>query len=125
MRKNPTPSELAILDVLWNLGPATVREVHEKLNPGKSTGYTTTLKLLQIMAEKNLVRRDETQKAHVYKARIPREQAQSQLVSDLMDKLFGGSASGLVMHALSSKRASAAERAEIRKLLDEMERESR
>jgi predicted transcriptional regulator len=125
MRKNPTPSELAILDVLWSVGPATVREVHEKLNPGKSTGYTTTLKLLQIMVEKNLVRRDEAQKAHVYKARIPRKQAQSQLVSDLMDKLFGGSASGLAMHALSSKRSSAAERAEIRKLLDEMERDSR
>jgi len=125
MRKNPTPSELAILDVLWNLGPATVREVHEKLNPGKSTGYTTTLKLLQIMVEKNLVRRDEAQKAHVYRAGIPRKQAQSQLVSDLVDKLFGGSASGLVMQALSSKRASAAERAEIRKLLDEMERDSR
>jgi BlaI family penicillinase repressor len=125
MRKQPTPSELAILDVLWSLGPATVREVHEKLNPGKSTGYTTTLKLLQIMVEKNLVRRDETQRAHVYKARIPRQQAQSQLVADLVDKLFGGSASGLVMHALSDKRASAAERAEIRKLLDEMERDSR
>jgi len=121
MRKRPTPSELAILDVLWSRGPATVREVHEQLNPGKPTGYTTTLKLLQIMADKQLVRRDEAQRAHVYEARMLREQAQTQLVRDLVDKVFGGSASGLVMHALSSKRASPAERAEIRRLLDEME----
>jgi len=121
MTKRPTPSELAILDVLWSRGTATVREVHEQLNPGKPTGYTTTLKLLQIMADKNLVRRDETERAHVYAARLPREKARTQLVADLVDKAFGGSASGLVMHALSSKRASAAERAEIRKLLDEME----
>jgi len=121
MRKRPTPSELAILDVLWSRGPATVREVHERLNPGKPTGYTTTLKLLQIMADKQLVRRDETQKAHVYEARMPKAQAQTQLVRDLVDKVFGGSASGLVMHALSSRRASPEERAEIRRLLDEME----
>jgi predicted transcriptional regulator len=121
MTKRPTPSELAILDVLWTGGPQTVREVHERLNPGKPTGYTTTLKLLQIMADKSLVRRDEAQRAHVYEARMPRAQAQTQLVRDLVDKVFGGSASGLVMHALSSKRASASERAEIRRLLDEME----
>jgi predicted transcriptional regulator len=121
MSKRPTPSELAILGVLWRRGTATVREVHEQLNPGKAAGYTTTLKLLQIMAEKNLVRRDESQRAHVYQARMPREQAQTQLVRELVDKVFGGSASGLVMHALSSKRASAAERAEIRRLLDDME----
>ncbi len=125
MLKRPTRSELAILDVLWSRGPATVREVHEQLNPGKPTGYTTTLKLLQIMADKSLVRRDETERAHVYEARIPRERAQSQLVSDLVDKVFGGSASRLVMHALSSKRASAAERAEIRRMLDAMEEKRR
>jgi len=123
MTKRPTPSELAILDVLWTGGPQTVREVHDRLNPGKPTGYTTTLKLLQIMADKNLVRRDETQKAHVYQAHMPRAKAQTQLVSDLVDRVFGGSASNLVMHALSSKRASAAERAEIRRLLDDMEGE--
>ena len=114
----PTDGELSILRVLWGRGPSTVRQVHEILSRDRPGAYTTTLKLLQIMVEKNLVRRDEAQKAHVYRAGIPRKQAQSQLVSDLVDKLFGGSASGLVMQALSSKRASAAERAEIRKLLD-------
>jgi predicted transcriptional regulator len=121
MRKSPTSAELEILHVLWERGPSTVREVHETMNPGKPTGYTTTLKLLQIMADKDLVRRDEKQKAHIYKARIPREQTQSQLVGHLVDKVFGGSASRLVMHALSQKRASAKELAEIRRTLDEME----
>jgi len=121
MRKNPTASELRILHVLWDNGPSTVREVHENLNAGKSTGYTTTLKLLQIMADKNLVRRDEKQRAHIYEARIPRDETQSQLVRHLVDKVFGGSASRLVMHALSGKRASAKELAEIRRVLDDME----
>ena len=98
-----------------------MREVYETMNPGKPTGYTTTLKLLQIMADKDLVRRDEKQKAHIYTARIPREQTQSQLVGNLVDKVFGGSASRLVMHALSQKRSSAKELAEIRRTLDEME----
>jgi predicted transcriptional regulator len=98
-----------------------VREVHDQLNTDKPTGYTTTLKLLQIMADKNLVRRDEKQRAHIYEARIAREQTQSQLVRSLVDKVFGGSASRLVMHALSSKRASTAELAEIRRALDDME----
>jgi predicted transcriptional regulator len=121
MRKSPTAAELEILHVLWARGPSTVREVHDELNADKPTGYTTTLKLLQIMAEKDLVRRDEKQKAHIYQARIPREQTQLQLVRDLVDKAFGGSASRLVMHALSSKRSSAKELAEIRRTLDEME----
>ena len=121
MRKSPTAAELEILHVLWARGPSTVREVHDELNAAKPTGYTTTLKLLQIMAEKDLVRRDEKQKAHIYQARIPREQTQLQLVRDLVDKAFGGSASRLVMHALSSKRSSAKELAEIRRTLDEME----
>jgi predicted transcriptional regulator len=121
MRKRPTPAELEILDVLWTRGPSTVREVFERLNADRATGYTTVLKLLQIMAEKDLVRRDETQRAHVYQARIPREQAQTQMVRDLVDKAFGGSASRLVMHALSGKRASAEELAEIRRTLDDME----
>ena len=121
MLKRPTPAELEILHVLWTRGPSTVREVHEQLNVDKPTGYTTVLKLLQIMAEKDLVRRDAKQRAHVYQARVPREQTQTQMVGDLVDKLFGGSASNLVMHALSSKRASAKELAEIRKTLDAME----
>jgi BlaI family transcriptional regulator, penicillinase repressor len=121
MRKSPTAAELEILHVLWTRGPSTVREVHDELHADKPTGYTTTLKLLQIMADKDLVRRDEKQRAHIYRARIPREQAQTQLVHNLVDKVFGGSASRLVMHALSSKRASAKELAEIRRTLDEME----
>jgi predicted transcriptional regulator len=121
MRKNPTAAELEILHVLWARGPSTVREVHDELNADTPTGYTTTLKLLQIMAVKDLVRRDEKQRAHIYQARIPREQTQSLLVRDLVDRVFGGSASRLVMHALSSKRASAKELAEIRRTLDDME----
>jgi predicted transcriptional regulator len=121
MLKRPTPAELEILHVLWTRGASTVRDVHEELNAAKPTGYTTVLKLMQIMAEKDLVRRDAKQKAHVYQARLRREQTQSQMVRDLVDKVFGGSASGLVMNALSTKRASAEELAEIRKTLDEME----
>jgi BlaI family penicillinase repressor len=123
VRKRPTAAELAILHVLWTRGPSTVRDVHEQLNGERPTGYTTVLKLLQIMTEKDLVRRDETRRAHVYRARVPREQTQAQLVGDLVDRVFGGSASRLVMHALSSKRASAKELAEIRRTLDEMEGE--
>jgi BlaI family penicillinase repressor len=125
MRKNPTAAELEILHVLWTRGPSTVREVHESMNPDKPTGYTTTLKLLQIMADKDLVRRDEKQRAHIYQARVPREQTQSQLVRNLVDTAFGGSASRLVMHALSGKRASAKELAEIRRVLDDMEGKTR
>jgi len=125
MRKNPTASELAILRVLWARGPSTVREVHDGLNSEKPTGYTTTLKLLQIMADKDLVRRDEKQRAHIYQARIPREKTQSQLVRNLVDTVFGGSASRLVMHALSSKKASAEELSEIRRALDDMEGKSK
>jgi len=121
MRKDPTAAELEILQVLWTRGPPTVREVHEELSSGRPTGYTTTLKMLQIMAEKDLVRRDEKPRAHIYEARIPRERTQSQVVRNLVDRVFGGSAARLVMHALSGKRASAAELAEIRRVLDEME----
>jgi len=121
MPRHPTEAELEILDVLWTRGPSTVREVHEQLSAGRPTGYTTTLKLLQIMAEKGLVRRDERPRAHIYQARIPREQTQSQAVRNLVDRVFGGSAARLVMQALSTKRASAAELAEIRRVLDKME----
>jgi predicted transcriptional regulator len=123
VRIRPTAGELAILHVLWTRGPSTVREVQEQLTAERPTGYTTVLKLLQIMADKNLVRRDEKQRAHVYRARIPREQTQAQIVGDLVDRVFGGSASRLVMQALSSKRASAKDLAEIRRTLDDMEGE--
>ena len=121
MQKRPTEGELAILRILWKRGPATVREVHEGLSPDKPTGYTTTLKLLQIMADKGLVQRDETKRAHVYEAREAPETTQAQLVHDLVDRVFAGSAARLVLHAISGKRASKKELAEIRKALDEAE----
>ena len=121
MQKRPTESELAILRVLWGRGPSTVREVHEALSPDRPTGYTTTLKLLQIMADKGLVQRDETRRAHVYEAREAPETTQAQLVHDLVDRVFAGSAARMILHAISGKRASAKELAEIRKALDEAE----
>src|SRR5215470_186468 len=93
----PTPAELEILNVLWKSGPSTVREVHASLGEAKSTGYTTVLKLLQIMTEKGLVERDERQRAHVYTARLAEAQTQRQLVRDLLERAFGGSATKLVM----------------------------
>jgi predicted transcriptional regulator len=120
-RPRPTPAELEILRVLWQRGPSTVREVHAELERERATGYTTVLKLLQIMAEKGLVTRDESARAHVYAARVPAEDTQRQLVRDLLDRAFGGSALKLVMHALSARKASPAEIARIRRMLDEME----
>jgi predicted transcriptional regulator len=117
----PTEGELAILRVLWRRGASTVRQVLESLNEDRETGYTTVLKLLQIMTEKGLVERDETERTHIYSARRSQEQTQRQLVGDLLDRAFGGSASQLVMQALSAKPTSAAELAEIRRLLDELE----
>ena len=117
----PTDGELEILRVLWERGPGTVREVQEGLGGSRETGYTTVLKLLQIMTEKGLVRRNESERAHVYAARVPREQTEKQLVGDLLDRAFAGSASTLVMRALSSKKASSEELARIRKFLDELE----
>lgn len=114
----PTDAELAILRVLWERGPSTVRQVHEVLGRERPTAYTTALKLLQIMTEKGLVRRDETDRTHVYQARWSEEQTQRQLVRDLLERAFGGSASKLVMQALAAKRASAEELGEIRKLID-------
>lgn len=126
MAKHPRPTdgELEILRVLWRTGPATVREVHDELCRAKpSTGYTTVLKLLQIMADKGLVSRDEKSKAHVYRARVAQDQTQRQLVGDLLDRVFGGSASRLVMQALSTRKASPQEIAEIRHMLDSYARE--
>src|SRR5688500_13897904 len=120
-RPRPTPAELEILRVLWQRGPSTVREVHEDVERERATGYTTVLKLPQIMAEKGLVTRDETARAHVYAARVPADDTQRQLVRDLLDRAFGGSALKLVMHALSARKASPAEIARIRRMLDEME----
>lgn len=117
----PTDAELAILRVLWSQGPSTVRQVHEVLNREKDTGYTTVLKFMQIMAEKGLVTRNETSRTHVYAAACSEDKTQRQLVGDLLDRAFGGSARKLVMQALSAKKASPDEIAEIRRLLDEME----
>ena len=121
----PTDAELEILQVLWQRGPSTVREVQEEINQTKAAGYTTVLKLMQIMTEKELVRRDESQRAHVYVARLPQEQTQRQLIGDLLDKAFEGSAAKLVMQALATKKASSHELSEIRRLLDEYEKTSR
>ena len=118
----PTEAELAILGVLWRRGPSTVREVWEQLSPVQRTGYTTILKLMQIMFEKGLVMRDDAQRSHVYAAARTEEQTQRQVVGHLLERLFAGSARKLVMQALAVKKASPAELAEIRKLLDEMEK---
>jgi predicted transcriptional regulator len=117
----PTDAELAILRILWERGPSTVRQVHEVLSAERPSGYTTALKLLQIMADKGLVHRDETDRTHVYSARLSEEQTQRQLVHDLLDRAFGGSAMKLVMQALSGRKASAEDLAQIRALLDERE----
>ena len=123
--QKPTASELEILRVLWVRGPSTVREVHEALSENKSLGYTTVLKLLQIMTAKGIVRRNETQRAHVYEAGLPAEQTKRQLAGDMLQRVFEGSASQLMMHALAGKRTSPEEIEEIRHLLDEYERKSR
>jgi len=116
MKRKPTDAELSILRVLWSRGPSTVRQVAEAL--GHDTGYTTSLKLLQIMTEKKLVQRDESARTHVYRAAIGEEQTQRQLVSDLLDRAFGGSAAKLVLQALASRTSSAEELEEIKRLLD-------
>ena len=122
---NPTAGELEILDVLWRLGePATVREVHAELNSSRVTGYTTVLKLMQIMAAKGLVERDEQERAHRYTPRLKQQQTQTQLLRDLVDRAFQGSASLLVQQALEAKRATPEEIAEIRHLLDQHEKEN-
>lgn len=118
----PTDAELAILRVLWGRGPSTVKQVQEELNRHRPTGYTTVLKFLQIMTDKGLVTRDESQRTHVYQACLSESQTQGQLVTDLLDRAFGGSARKLVMQALSAKKASPEELDEIRKLLDQLER---
>jgi BlaI family penicillinase repressor len=117
----PTDAELAILRVLWRLGPSTVRQVHEALERVQSTGYTTALKQLQIMTVKKLVDRDDSERSHVYRARSSEDAMQRLLVGDLMQRAFGGSAERLVMQALASKRATPHELEAIRQLIDELE----
>jgi BlaI family penicillinase repressor len=114
----PTAAELDILAALWRLGPATVREVHEAL--GKDSGYTTTLKQMQVMTEKGLLIRSERFRSHVYEAGVPKEQTRTQIVGDLLGRAFEGSASRLVLGALAAKPASKAELEEIRKMIDEI-----
>ena len=124
-RPRPTDGELAILGVLWSNGPSTVRQVHEALAESRDTGYTTTLKLMQIMADKGLVSRNESARTHVYAARASRDVTQRQLVTDLVRRAFGGSATALVMQALSAHPASADELTEIRKIVKDYKKDKK
>ena len=119
----PTDAELEILRVLWDQGPSTVRDVHSALQRHREIGYTTVLKLMQIMAVKGLVARDETARAHVYQARVAQEQTQRQLVGHLLDRAFGGSAAKLMMQALSGRKSSAGEIAQMRQMLAHFEKD--
>ena len=120
----PTESELEILRVLWDKGTATVREVHEVLSEHKDAGYTTTLKLMQIMFEKGIVKRDDSNKTHIYKANISKESTQQQLVGKMINNLFGGSSTQLVMQALGNHAPNKAELEEIQQLLNNLKKES-
>jgi BlaI family penicillinase repressor len=119
----PTESELEILQVLWAKGQASVREVHEELLKTKEAGYTTTLKLMQIMHEKGLVKRDDSVKTHIYQAAVSKEKTQKHLLGKMIDTLFGGSPTQLVMQALGNHKASDAELEEIQKLLDNLKKQ--
>ena len=125
MPQKPTTSELEILHVLWERGPSTVRDVHEALSEKKPLGYTSVLKLLQIMTTKGLVRRDEQPRAHVYEAWQPAEKTKRQFAVDMLQRVFDGSASDLMMHALADRRGSKQEIEELRRLLDDYERNLR
>ena len=116
----PTESELEILQILWHKGSPTVREVHEELSKTKEAGYTTTLKLMQIMNEKGLVRRDDSVKTHIYQPAVSKEKTQKHLLGKMINSLFGGSATELVIQALGNHKASEDELNEIQKLLTEM-----
>lgn len=119
--QKPTASELEILHVLWSRGPSTVRDVLDALNEKKDMGYTGVLKLLQIMTAKGLVCRDESQRAHIYEACRPAEQTKRQLATDMLERVFAGSASQLMMHALAGHRASPEEIEDLRRILDAYE----
>jgi len=120
-RRRPTEGELGILRVLWEGGPRSVRDIQHILNESRPTGYTTVLKLMQIMTEKGLVERDESQRPQIYRARYSQEQTQRQLLRDLLDRAFGGSVKDLVLQALATKRSSPEELEVIEKLLDRFE----
>jgi BlaI family transcriptional regulator, penicillinase repressor len=124
-KQKPTASELEILRVLWERGPSTVREVYEAVSSNKPIGYTTILKLLQIMTVKGTVRRNEDQRAHVYEACEPAEKTKRQLAADVLQRVFDGSASQLMLHALAGHRSSKQEIEELRQLLDDYERKLR
>jgi predicted transcriptional regulator len=123
--EKPTAAELEILHVLWSHGPSTVREVYDTLREKKAVGYTSVLKFLQIMTAKGTVRRNETQRAHVYEACLPAEQTKRQIAGDMLQRVFEGSASQLMLHALAGRKASHKEIEELRRLLDEYERSRR
>jgi BlaI family transcriptional regulator, penicillinase repressor len=123
--QKPTASELEILRVLWDRGPSTVREVYDALREKRDLGYTTVLKLLQIMTAKGTVRRNEQQRAHVYEACQPATETKRQLVGDVLQRVFEGSASELMIHALEGRRTSKKELDELRRLLEEYEGRSR
>lgn len=118
----PTESELEILQILWKNGNASVREVHEELLATKEAGYTTTLKLMQIMHEKGLVKRDDSIKSHIYQAAVSKEKTQKQLLNKMINTVFGGSPGELVMQALGNHKASAEELNEIQKMLDNLKK---
>lgn len=117
----PTEVELQMLRILWELGPSPVRNIHSRLNAAKGTNYSTTVKMLSVMLEKGLVRRDEEVSPHVYRAAVSRDSAGRRLVKDLVEKVYDGAAMSLVLHALKSAKASPEELAEVRQLLDQME----
>ncbi|HEX7370904.1 MAG TPA: BlaI/MecI/CopY family transcriptional regulator [Rhodanobacteraceae bacterium] len=121
----PTEAELEILQVLWEHGTCTVRDVHEVLHRRAGTGYTTALKMLQVMHEKGLVERDETQRAHVYHAAVSKERTQKKFLSDMLQRLFDGSPSRLVLQALGDHKASREELSEIRELLNQLDKDAR
>jgi predicted transcriptional regulator len=118
---HPTPSELAILQILWTRGPSTVREIHEILSKEKEVGYTSALKLLQIMTTKGIVKRAEDGRAHVYEANQPAEKTKQLFATDMLQRVFRGSASQLMQHALAGRRSSKKEIDELRRMLDEHE----
>jgi BlaI family transcriptional regulator, penicillinase repressor len=120
--RRPTDAELEILTVLWSVGPATVRQVYDVIAKRRTAQYSTILKFMQIMAEKGLVRRDEKQRAHIYEAAKPREWTQRQIAGDLLERAFSGSAKAMLIGALSARKATKQELAELRKLLDEYPR---
>lgn len=117
----PTDVELQILRILWDSGPSPVRDIHARLEAEKGTNYSTTVKMLAVMLQKGLVKRNEKAQPHIYRAALTREKAGRRMIGNLVEKVFDGSASSLVLQALSTEKASREELAEIRKLLDQME----